>query len=307
MLVLSNKKKVSDLKLRIGAKKNPSVQLSFELSHMKRRGRQPKPSPKKIAENQDPMICQQLIANIPHEIWVEVFRLAILNTKPRAGSSALRSEYYHHDKNLRKLFFVSKAWVPVASDTVRAVFKDVKAYSNWVLSHFPDLDNLDLLGNPVIKDSTLSTLTNLKSLSIACNAVISPSCVEKITSLTHLDLTGNHLFCDENLMQLTNLKSLILVRNVMISDKSVQCLSNLENLDLRDNARVTNTSGEKLTNLTILNMGGVESWFHVGHESVSKLTNLTELSVAEILSNADLPIGFSTTPIDRSQRRMFSS
>lgn len=99
--------------------------------------------------------------------------------------------------------------------------------------------------------------SNLRTLSIRGNALVSDNTISKLTTLISLDLDHNYSIADGALLSLTNLRHLSLRFNTKITDRSIKNLLNLEYLDIRnvsDSQNITDEAVFRLTNLTSLGL-----------------------------------------------------
>ena len=102
-----------------------------------------------------------------------------------------------------RMEIVSKYFYGLVSDTVNSndwknIGRDVDRYIN--------ITSLNLDGNRVITDNSLSVLTNITSLALRRNRVITDNGLSVLTNITGLN--RNKLITDKSLSVLTNITSL---------------------------------------------------------------------------------------------------
>lgn len=121
------------------------------------------------------------------------------------------------------------------------------------MSSLSNLTSLDLSDNRLITNECLKTLTNLTSLSLFYNYVITNDGIKNLTNLTSLSVVGACHITDDGIHNLTNLTSIdISGYNNKITDKGLQNLKNLKSLIIERNRQITNEGIYPLTNLTSL-------------------------------------------------------
>lgn len=221
---------------------------------------------------------------LPDDVWKIIFEKSSKNKM---------------EKSFQKLACVSKSWSNMITELVRLNFGDYQL-SNWVLSHHPNIEILDLSNQRedyvdednstensqnvdesanttksyVIRDESVMLLSNLKELTL--NSAITSAGIENLTSLTSLNLSSNNSITNLGMRNLTNLKSISLSNNGKISDVALMNMKCLETLDLTDYGMITNNAIENLTTLTTLQLSG---YCMLSNDSILKLTNLTDLMI----------------------------
>lgn len=151
------------------------------------------------------------------------------------------------------------------------------AIGDTALAALTNLVTLVLQSNRLVTDQTLSVLTNLTRLDLTCNRVITDVGVSGLTSLTSLSLFEQRGVTDEGLRCLTRLTSLSLVDNRRITNHGLSGLTNLVSLDLEQNKRVTDHGLIQLTNLVELD---ARYMLGISDVSLARLVALESLNIA---------------------------
>lgn len=88
-------------------------------------------------------------------------------------------------------------------------------------------------------------LTNLKTLSLSSNNVITNNGLSRLVNLKTLDLSSNNTITDDCFQTLTNIKYLDLTDNHSVSNKGISCLR-LISLYMDDSDIIMNDSLVKI-------------------------------------------------------------
>lgn len=118
--------------------------------------------------------------------------------------------------------------------------------------------------------------TNVRSLNLSCNNIITDECIKNLVNLESLNLNCNTVITDEGIKKLVNLRSLDLMYNKNITDKGLEKLTNLKKLYLTNNLTITVASVEKLLHLRILKLKYDER--DAGSDAVLVLANIRSLN-----------------------------
>lgn len=118
--------------------------------------------------------------------------------------------------------------------------------------------------------------TNIRSLNLSCNNIITDDCIKNLVNLKSLNLSCNTVITNEGIKNLVNLRSLDLRYNKNITDKGLEKLTNLKKLGLTNNLSITVASVEKLLHLRILKLKYDE--IDAGSEASLVLTNIRSLN-----------------------------
>lgn len=154
-------------------------------------------------------------------------------------------------------------------------------WENNSLSQFTNLTELNLDSNRKITDEVVSVLTKLRKLNLRGNLNITTSALKTLLNLTELDLDGNSKIERDIFKTLTDIQTLSLRHNGLIPGESITHLplkTLILDTQVSDRAGafyVSNTDLSKLTTLTELSVAfnGI-----ITPDSVSCLTNLTKLT-----------------------------
>ena len=156
---------------------------------------------------------------------------------------------------------------------------------------------------------TISTLTNLKSLSVCNNNTetliteyqligltnlthlaiprhISYQAISNMKSLNHLCMLRNNQITDNDLSKLTNLNNLFIAYNTTITDHGISQLTNLTKLSAIHKVYISSDGLQLLTNLTTLDLSFNTS-FIITKNLFSMLTNLHNLNITNSSINID--------------------
>jgi len=119
---------------------------------------------------------------------------------------------------------LSKTWFRCVRELVRILYRNQPSCSNWVLSHFRNIEVLNPVGLK-IEDKTMLKLTNLKELHIQPGSRITSRGLVNLTStLRKLEIHSNRIL-EECLLQLSSLNTLYCGYFVNFSDESLKKLS----------------------------------------------------------------------------------
>ena len=180
--------------------------------------------------------------NLAHVTPLTANDLALLTKLDASSKNIQRLEGLEHLTNLRFLNLSDNA----ISDMTP-------------LARLTNLDSLALSSNPLLTDVTpLASLTNLKWLRLGDNDLLTDlSPLRSLTNLRSLYLDANDLLMDLSpLDSLTNLRHLRLTNNDLLADVNpLANLTNLRHLRLMGNPLLTNVNPlANLTNLDTLRM-----------------------------------------------------
>jgi Leucine-rich repeat (LRR) protein len=146
------------------------------------------------------------------------------------------------------------------------------------LNYFTNLTSLDLSFNDIITNDGIKGLTKLTSLHLGMNKNITDNGIKYLTNLISLDLDYNKIITDYGIKGLTNLTSLDLDHNEFITDNGIKCLTKLIEFHLGDNKIIGNNGIKGLTNLTSLYLGWINE--NITDDGIKSLTNLTSLRLS---------------------------
>lgn len=229
---------------------------------------------------------KKLAISFPDEIWKTIVQEIIEKTIFVYQSPT------NMESEMRNFSRVSKSWSRIINDVIRTSFRfflnNQRKFnlSNWLLSQFSDIENLDLFWCKNLNDETLLRFTNLKELNAQYSylAKITPLSLGTLTNLTKLAIV-DHKITNKSLSFLTNLKILSLASNSSsrgeLLDEGLRSLTKLETLELIDCSIISDKGLEYLINLQTLKT------FHspemstpsgISDQGLQKLTSLTELS-----------------------------
>ena len=137
---------------------------------------------------------------------------------------------------------------------------------------------------PDLRDDGIMSLTNLISLNLDSNKVITDNGIKNLNNLTSLYLYNNNVITDNGIKNLNNLTYLSLEYNKVITHNGIKNLIYLTSLNLKFNVTITDNEIKNLTNLTSLNLSFNEV---ITNDGVKNLTNLTSLilSYNEVITN----------------------
>lgn len=152
------------------------------------------------------------------------------------------------------------------------------------ISTLTNLTSLSLFENRIISDEGIRGLTNLSKLGIRMHEKISFDTIYGLPYLTSLiinvrHLSQNHALSDHEMFTtLTNLKSLNISRDRNFSNFTISKMTNLTSLDCSNSRQISNEVIRSLTNLKKLVMNNTDS---IRDEGIENLTNLTTLSMID--------------------------
>ena len=126
---------------------------------------------------------------------------------------------------------------------------------------------------------SLNGLTNIISLGLEFNKIITDEGIKGLINLTSLELFNNEIITDEGIKGLTNLTSLDLESNKIITDEGIKTLTNLTSHDLTYNDKITNKGIKRLINLTSLDLYRNNKITDEGTKDMKRLTKLTPLNL----------------------------
>jgi internalin A len=139
------------------------------------------------------------------------------------------------------------------------------------------ITELDLSGNAnVLTSKHLESLTNITTLNLASNKMITGTSLKLLTNIAALNLASNKMITDTSLKLLTNITELSLASNKVITDEALSLLPNITGLNLGCNEVITDDALSLLTNITGLNLACNEV---ITGTSLKLLTNITGLSL----------------------------
>lgn len=194
-------------------------------------------------------------------------------------------------KNLTNLTFLHVSQY-ISPEGIRNLHNLVKLNVNQNflyedIEHLTKLVDLDLsLAAENMPDESLQKCTNITTLSLNENAVISDNCLKGLTNLHTLSLLANSKISDLGIKGLSNLTELHLQNNYKISDEGIKNLHQLSKLSLCDNFYVTDEGIVRLTKLSTLYL---YSGANITNDALMHLTNLTELHVSNnLISDAGI-------------------
>jgi Leucine-rich repeat (LRR) protein len=139
------------------------------------------------------------------------------------------------------------------------------------------LTTLDLSSNKIVSIRGIENLTQLIELSLSSNQIVSIQGIENLTKLTWLTLSSNQIVSIRGIQNLTNLTKLYLSSNEIVSIRGIENLTQLIWLDLRSNQIVSIQGIEKLAQLTKLSLSNNQI---VSIRGIENLTQLIELSLS---------------------------
>lgn len=142
------------------------------------------------------------------------------------------------------------------------------------LVHLQSLKELRLKRNPSVTDADLVFLTQLRSLDLSFNTLITNDAVSRLTSLFSLILDANHCIGDAALPPLAQLITLNLAGNELITGEGLRALSDLGSLVLDDNDRITDSDVSLLTTLVVLSLRGNQVITDAGLRTLTSIKNL---------------------------------
>jgi hypothetical protein len=152
------------------------------------------------------------------------------------------------------------------------------------ISSLTQLTSLDIIylcdnitGIPTVIDDTLKQLTNIISLKLGRNDVITGQSLRCLTRLKKLDLCYNPNITDDDLSLISkSLRSLNLQSNKKVVGKFVSNAHNLTKLSLKHNGTFSPTNLILLTSITNLSLYNNLS---IREYHLTKLTNLVTLDI----------------------------
>lgn len=142
------------------------------------------------------------------------------------------------------------------------------------LAHLQSLKELRLKRNPSVTDAHLVCLTQLRSLDISFNTLITNDAVSRLTSLFSLILDANDCIGDAALAPLTQLITLNLAGNDTITGAGLRVLPDLGALVLDDNDTITDSDVSLLTTLVVLSLRGNQVITDAGLRALPSIRNL---------------------------------
>ena len=151
---------------------------------------------------------------------------------------------------------------------------------------FPRLQRLNLAtANATIDDEALASLSQMRTLVLNTNRLITSHGVSRLVNLVSLSLAGNEQIDDACLRALPALTELNLETNAVITDGGVMRLTNLTALGLKGNTTVTGVCFVFLAKLTTLRLDHCRSVTSAALATVTGLTTLTLSGVNQIDAN----------------------
>jgi len=143
-----------------------------------------------------------------------------------------------------------------------------------MLCKLTNITSLSLAYNQIITDISLRCLTKIIDLCLYDNKNVTNTMLGTLTNLTKLNVGRNNEITDDSLRHLTKLNHLSLKENKFVGDESITCLTNITYLSIELCDGVTNKSIRNLTNLTSIRLQCVNSI-----TTLKLLPNLTELDL----------------------------
>jgi hypothetical protein len=108
------------------------------------------------------LACNKLVDQIPDEVWKEIIEIAQFHIREPTEESKYRERNQLIEIQLRNMASVSTKWCQLVCHHVRKNF-DRYTPSNWLISKFPAIVDLNLLCNEGgVTDEHLKTMTQLE-------------------------------------------------------------------------------------------------------------------------------------------------
>jgi internalin A len=127
-------------------------------------------------------------------------------------------------------------------------------------------------------------LSNLTSLKLQLNNIVTNECIMGLTNLTFLDLRSNHTISNKGISRLMNIKKLSLAENCLIDDEVLKTLTSLTSLDIEKNQLISDNGIKNLTNITDLNLSYNTNITDMG------IKGLTKMKILHLKSAGNHPV-----------------
>lgn len=143
-----------------------------------------------------------VVKQVPIELWLPIFSYVHGNPSSKTYSLV--------ENEAKKISCVCKSWWTLSRKFVCLSFRGCPGFSIWVLSHFEDIELLDLSSSirTIVTDDNLMRLTNLTSLNISQCPMISRRSILNLPHLRELSFSTRDKILYSGLVYLTNLTHL---------------------------------------------------------------------------------------------------
>lgn len=164
--------------------------------------------------------------------------------------------------------------IPFICNSVTTLIISDDYIDDKLLQLFTNLHTLDLPDNKLITDIGLKHLSQIKILKLGRNISITNVGLQYITNIHTLSLRSNSLITDDGLKYLSHVHTLLLPDNKNITDNGLQYLMSIHTLDLNFNENITDNGLRYLAGIKSLNLARNQN---VTNDGLKYLTGIKKL------------------------------